>query len=137
LAVNNRVVATANGVTAIVDTGGSLHDPLDPLDRILISPFFHPTGTTLLIGDDQGVAILYSAIPGSKDASAVIGPGFFTVPCNRIPTVGIELGGALFNVAPAIFNLGVLQGNDCVGGVVSSDGIRTFSFLFLISFFCL
>ncbi|KAK7048160.1 acid protease [Favolaschia claudopus] len=100
LDVNSRTVATANGVTAIVDTG-----------------------TTLLIGDDQGVEILYSAIPGSKDASAILGPGFFTVPCNSIPTVGITLGNQIFNVAPAIFNLGVLEGNDCVGGVVSSDGI--------------
>ncbi|KAF7289300.1 Acid protease [Mycena indigotica] len=100
LDVSSRTVATANGVTAIVDTG-----------------------TTLLIGDPQGVEILYSAIPGAKDASAILGPGFFTVPCNRIPTVGVTLGNQIFNVAPAIFNLGVLQGNDCVGGVVSSDGI--------------
>ncbi|KAJ7181006.1 acid protease [Mycena filopes] len=100
LDVNSRVVATANGVVAIVDTG-----------------------TTLLIGDPEGVEILYSAIPGAKDASAVIGPGFFTVPCNRLPTVGITLGNQLFNVAPAIFNLGVLEGNDCVGGVVSMEGV--------------
>ncbi|KAJ7148453.1 acid protease [Mycena crocata] len=100
LDVNNRVVATANGVVAIVDTG-----------------------TTLLLGDPQGVEILYSAIPGAKDASAILGPGFFTVPCNRIPTAGITLGNQIFNVAPAIFNLGVLQGNDCVGGIVSLDGI--------------
>jgi len=100
LDVGNRVVATANGVVAIVDTG-----------------------TTLLIGDPQGVEILYSAIPGAKDASAIIGPGFFTVPCNRIPTVGITLGNQIFNVAPAIFNLGLLEGNDCVGGVVGMDGV--------------
>ncbi|KAF7294004.1 Aspartic protease [Mycena kentingensis (nom. inval.)] len=100
LAVNNRIVATANGVVAIVDTG-----------------------TTLLIGDPQGIEILYSSIPGAKDASLVLGEGFFTVPCNRVPTVGIELGNSLFNVAPTIFNLGVLQGNDCVGGAVFVDGI--------------
>jgi len=100
LAVNNKIVATANGVVAIVDTG-----------------------TTFLIGDPTGVEILYSAVPGAKDASAILGPGFFTVPCNRIPTLGIELGNQLFNVAPAILNLGVLQGNDCVGGIVGLDGV--------------
>ncbi|KAJ7742870.1 acid protease, partial [Mycena metata] len=100
LAVNNQIVATANGVVAIVDTG-----------------------TTLLIGDPEGVEILYESIPGAKDASAIIGPGFFTVPCNRLPTVGIELGNQLFNVGPTIFNLGVLEGNDCVGGVVSMEGV--------------
>ncbi|KAJ7072892.1 acid protease [Mycena amicta] len=100
LDVNNRVVATANGVVAIVDTG-----------------------TTLLLGDPEGVEILYSAIPGAKDASQILGPGFFTVPCNRVPTAGITLGNQVFNVAPAIFNLGLLEGNDCVGGVASVDGI--------------
>jgi cathepsin D len=101
LEVNNEVIATVNGIfPAIVDTG-----------------------TTLLIGDDQGVEILYSAIPGARDASAILGPGFFTVPCNRIPTVGVTVGGQSFNVAPDIFNLGVLEGNLCVGGVVSSEGI--------------
>lgn len=100
LDVNSRTVATANGVTAIVDTG-----------------------TTLLLGDPQGVLILYENIPGAKDASAVLGAGFFTVPCNRVPTVGVTLGNQIFNVSPTIFNLGVLSGNDCVGGVVSMDGI--------------
>ncbi|KAJ6584643.1 Asp-domain-containing protein [Mycena capillaripes] len=100
LDVNSRTVATANGVIAIVDTG-----------------------TTLLLGDPEGVEILYSAIPGAKDASLVIGPGFFTVPCNRIPTAGITLANQIFNVAPAIFNLGILEGNDCVGGIVGQDGI--------------
>ncbi|KAJ7704388.1 aspartic peptidase domain-containing protein [Mycena rosella] len=100
LDVNNKTVATANGVAAIVDTG-----------------------TTLLIGDPQGVETLYSAIPGAKDASAILGPGYYTVPCNKIPTVGITLGNHIFNVAPDIFNLGRLQGNDCVGGVVSMEGI--------------
>ncbi|KAJ7704411.1 acid protease [Mycena rosella] len=100
LDVNSRTVATANGVVAIVDTG-----------------------TTLLMGDPQGVEILYSAIPGAKDASAILGPEFYTVPCNKIPTVGITLGKHIFNVAPDIFNLGRLQGNDCVGGVASLEGI--------------
>jgi len=100
LDVNSETVATATGVTAIVDTG-----------------------TTLLLGDTEGVEILYSTIPGAKDASAILGEGFFTVPCNRIPTVGITLGNQIFNVAPAILNLGVLEGNDCVGGVVGSPGI--------------
>jgi len=114
LDVNSKTVATANGVVAIVDTG-----------------------TTLLIGDTQGVEILYSAIPGAKDASALIGAGFFTVPCNRVPTVGMVVGNSLFNVAPAIFNLGVLQGNDCVGGVVSSAGIPFWVFgdIFLRNFY--
>ncbi|KAJ7366117.1 acid protease [Mycena albidolilacea] len=115
LAVNNEPVATAKTITAVLDTG-----------------------STVVIGDDAGVKMLYSAIPGSKDASAILGPGFFTVPCDSVPTVGLTLvNGTLppdqflstgvesppFNIAPEFFNLGVLQGNDCVGGVVSADGL--------------
>ncbi|KAJ7982788.1 acid protease [Mycena polygramma] len=100
LAVNETTVATANGITAIVDTG-----------------------TTLLIGDPTGVQFVYGGIPGAKDASAILGPGFFTVPCDSIPTTGIGLDDQLFDVAPEIFNLGVLEGNDCVGGLVSEAGI--------------
>ncbi|KAJ6540037.1 aspartic peptidase domain-containing protein [Mycena vulgaris] len=110
LDVNNETVVTTNGITAVLDTG-----------------------STVVIGDDEGVQMLYSAIPG---------PGFFTVPCDMVPTVGLTLvNGTLppdqrraqqpeastdnppFKIAPEVFNLGVLQGNDCVGGVVSMDGI--------------
>jgi hypothetical protein len=75
-----------------------------------------------------GVGILYGSIPGAKDASAILGDGFFTVPCNATPTVGITLANQIFNVAPSIFNLGVLEGNDCVGGVVALDGICELTF---------
>jgi hypothetical protein len=62
------------------------------------------------------------------DASASVGQGFFTVPCNRIPTVGFFLGNQLFNVSPSIFNLGVFAGNQCIGGVISDDKIRELAF---------
>lgn len=36
------------------------------------------TGTTLIVAPQQEAIQLYLAIPGAKDASNVIGPGFFT-----------------------------------------------------------
>lgn len=39
------------------------------------------TGTTLIVGDPDNVAAFYAAIPGSKDASETVGPGFFTGKC--------------------------------------------------------
>jgi hypothetical protein len=91
-------------------------------------------GTTLIIGDPASVEILYSSIPGAKNASSALGPGYYTVPCNSVPTVGFMLADQAmdrnFNVAPSIFNLGPLEGtNDCVGGVISQEDIRELTFL--------
>lgn len=36
------------------------------------------TGTTLVIGDPTSVRAFYAQIPGSADASATVGSGFFT-----------------------------------------------------------
>jgi cathepsin D len=36
------------------------------------------TGTTLIIGIQSDVKKVYSKIPGAKDATSTIGPGFFT-----------------------------------------------------------
>jgi cathepsin D len=88
-----------------------------------ILPAIVDTGTTLMIGDPQGVEIVYSEIPGALDASSVLGPGFFVVPCNGLPTVGVTLGNQIFNVQPDIFNLGLLEDNLCVGGLVSEEDL--------------
>ncbi|TFK43185.1 acid protease [Crucibulum laeve] len=81
------------------------------------------TGTTLIVGDPTNVAKFYSAITGSKDASATVGDGFFTVPCNAIPTVSLTFGGKAFTVSAATFNLGRVSANsnDCVGGITAAD----------------
>ncbi|KAJ7198489.1 hypothetical protein GGX14DRAFT_665703 [Mycena pura] len=83
--------------------------------------------------DPTGVEILYSAIPGAKDASEIIGEGFLTV-CNAIPTVGFTPENQIFNVAPTTFNLGLLDGNDCVGGLMYSEGIVLLSLRLCHSF---
>jgi len=86
------------------------------------------TGTTLVIGSTTAVAQFYSAIPGSKDASASVGAGYYTIPCNAIPTVSISFGGKAFDISPEIFNLGqATEGSsDCVGGIAASDAAETF-----------
>ncbi|KAJ3812930.1 acid protease [Lentinula aff. lateritia] len=83
------------------------------------------TGTTLIVGDPDNVAAFYAAIPGSKDASKTLGPGFFTgkFPCDDIPSVSLTFAGKAFTLSPDTFNLGLvsLGSNDCVGGVSASD----------------
>lgn len=81
------------------------------------------TGTTLIIGDNANVKKFYATIPGYKDASKLIGPGFYTVPCKSIPTVQLSFGGKGFSIDPSLFNLGALYkgSSDCVGGIVGED----------------
>jgi len=81
------------------------------------------TGTTLLIGDSQDVLFVYENIPGAKDASSVLGDGFFTVPCDAIPTLSLTFGGTAFSISPETFNAGQLfeGGADCVGGLAGED----------------
>ncbi|KAJ3715622.1 acid protease [Lentinula guzmanii] len=99
-AVNVNEKAAVTGLSAIIDTG-----------------------TTLIVGDPDNVAAFYAAIPGSADASKTVGPGFFTVPCDAIPSVSLTFGGTAFTVSPDTFNLGLVSAgsNDCVGGVTASD----------------
>ena len=78
-------------------------------------------GTTFLIGDTTDVAALYSQIPGSADATDTVGPGFFTFPCASPPTVGMILNGTILDISPDIFNLGNLDDDNCVGGIVAQD----------------
>ncbi|KZT25193.1 acid protease [Neolentinus lepideus HHB14362 ss-1] len=86
------------------------------------------TGTTLIVGDEGRVRELYDAIPGSQDATLQVGMGFFTVPCNAIPTIGLTFGGRTFDISPETFNLGPVESgsNRCVGGVVGQSSLDNF-----------
>ncbi|KAL4252094.1 peptidase A1 family protein [Abortiporus biennis] len=81
------------------------------------------TGTTLIIGDSTSVRNFYATIPGSKDASSTFAPGFYTVPCNAIPSVSLTFNGKSFTIAPALFNYGRpnTRSSDCIGSIVSSS----------------
>ncbi|TFK51942.1 Asp-domain-containing protein [Heliocybe sulcata] len=86
------------------------------------------TGTTLVVGDEATVDEIYAAIPGSRPAILEVGLGFFTVPCNNIPKLGLSFGSATFNISPQTFNLGrESAGSDrCVGGLVASPSATDF-----------
>ncbi|KIK91444.1 hypothetical protein PAXRUDRAFT_149483 [Paxillus rubicundulus Ve08.2h10] len=80
------------------------------------------TGTTLVIGLPSDVATLYQAI-GGTDASGTVGQGFYTFPCNSVPSVSFTFGGTSFLISSDTLNLGpVYSGSsDCVGGIVGQD----------------
>ena len=80
------------------------------------------TGTTLIIGDMDGVQQVYNAIPGSA-ADSSLGAGFYTVPCNAIPTIQFQFGGQLFSISPETFNLGPVSpgSSQCTGALIGKD----------------
>jgi len=81
------------------------------------------SGTTLVVGDNDNVATLYAAIPGSTNAFETIGPGFYTFPCATDPKLTFTFGGKTHAVSSANFNLGTVTSGskDCIGGVVSGN----------------
>ena len=89
------------------------------------------TGTTLLIVDPQSALQIYEQIPGAEDASSVLGPGFFVVPCDDVPNnVGFTIAGTTFTLSADTFNFGELEegSNACVGGVVGDNEGETVLF---------
>jgi len=83
------------------------------------------TGTTLIVGDAEGVKSIYQAIPGSKDAKSTVGDGFWTIPCDSFnnTTVSLAFGGKSFPLSADTWNLGAVSdgSSDCIGGIVSGD----------------
>ena len=99
-----------------VSVGGTI--VVGPQDSIV------DTGTTLVLGDTENVRSVYAAIPGARDASLLIGQGFFTAPCANFPDdVALILGGKTFTMSAETFNLGQISPfiPECVGGLVADD----------------
>lgn len=80
------------------------------------------SGTTLLLGDSQNVQTFYAQIPGAKSCDAC-GTGFYTVPCNAVPTPGFTFQGTTFTIPTEDFNLGQSSPGsaDCVGALAASN----------------
>jgi len=75
------------------------------------------SGIRLNMGETSNVAKLMSKIPGSKDGTKTIAPGFWSIPCDGIPTISLTFAGKTFDISPETFNFGQLNGtNDCVAG---------------------
>ncbi|KAH7912655.1 aspartic peptidase domain-containing protein [Hygrophoropsis aurantiaca] len=77
------------------------------------------TGTTLIVADDYTVEQFYNHIAGGQP----FGQGFYSVPCNGIPTIGLVFGGTSFAISPETFKFAT-DPNDstrCIGGLVSME----------------
>lgn len=106
----------------VINTGPKRPTPLPRIEAII------DTGTTLIIGDAKNVKSFYAQIPGAKDAAKTVAPGYYTVPCDAVPTVQLTFGRKAFEIPPEAFNLGRVDGGseDCVAGIVSSGTSQSF-----------
>lgn len=80
------------------------------------------SGTNYIYGPSDAVNRFYSNL-GGQDASATLGPGFYTYPCNANPAVTIQLDGGVKMDLSGTFNAGQTQGSttNCVGSIVAHD----------------
>ena len=80
------------------------------------------SGTTYIYGPSDAVTQFYTNL-GGQDASATLGPGFYTYPCNANPTVTIQLANNVIMDVSGTFNDGMAAGSttDCVGSIVAQN----------------
>ena len=85
------------------------------------------SGTSYVYGQPAQIEAIYKAIPGAKNATAIAGPGLYTVPCDNIPTFNLTIGGRGFPIDPKILNQGRINGtNDCVSGLAATTNASAY-----------
>lgn len=85
------------------------------------------SGTTIIVGPTSSVAKWWSKVPNYAACStSVCGTtGYYTYLCASPPTVTFTLGGKVFTIPSADFNLGTADsaGTRCVGAIVGTSGV--------------
>ncbi|KAJ7492420.1 acid protease [Mycena latifolia] len=79
------------------------------------------SGTTIMYGPPAAVHTLYSKIPGAAAFDAAY--GFYTFPCDSVPSISFSWGGRDWEITSANFNMGqTAEGSsDCVGALAGDD----------------
>lgn len=87
-----------------------------------ITPFsaIVDTGTTLILGNLGTVGQFYNGLNATD-----LGNGFYTLPCDSMPSVSITIGGTVFPLSPDTFNLGTYPSgsNQCACAISSTGGL--------------
>ncbi|OCH86504.1 acid protease [Obba rivulosa] len=79
------------------------------------------SGTTIMYGPPSAVKTFYAKVPGSAvyDSNA----GYYSYPCNALPTISFNWGGKNWVISSANFNLGMTSAgsNRCIGALAGQD----------------
>ncbi|PFH54875.1 hypothetical protein AMATHDRAFT_134385 [Amanita thiersii Skay4041] len=79
------------------------------------------SGTTIMYGPPAAVKKLYEKLRGAKVFDSE--NGFYSFPCNSIPSVSFNWGGRKWAISSTNFNLGLTEegSSDCVGAIAGQD----------------
>ncbi|KAF9220337.1 acid protease [Gyrodon lividus] len=87
-------------------------------------PAIMDTGTILIHGPPSDVAALYATVGGTPVSD---NPGFYSFPCDAVPSVSFTFGGGSFPIPAETFSMGP-YGSDpfqCVGSLFAGNVVRT------------
>ncbi|OCH92495.1 acid protease [Obba rivulosa] len=79
------------------------------------------SGTTIMYGPPDAVKTFYASIPGSAVYNSAA--GYYSYPCNALPTIAFNWGGKNWVVSAANFNLGKTstRSTQCIGALAGQD----------------
>ncbi|KAF9219675.1 acid protease [Gyrodon lividus] len=82
------------------------------------------TGSVLICGFPEDVTIFYAAVGGIPVPSE---PGFYSFPCDAVPSVSLTFGGRSFPIPAETFNIGFHSGDSsqCIGSIFAGNVAET------------
>ncbi|KAH9928187.1 aspartic peptidase domain-containing protein [Fomitopsis serialis] len=98
-----------SGASALVNNNATVSD----FDTIIDS------GTTIMYGPPDAVSQFYAAIDGSSEYDSQ--NGYYSIPCDSIPTIAFSWGGNNWEISSDVFNLGTASDGNCQGALAAQD----------------
>ncbi|KAF8640951.1 hypothetical protein AX17_000598 [Amanita inopinata Kibby_2008] len=115
--IESHVLSSSNGFWQIGKAAISVHSNqvLSGFQTIIDS------GTTIMYGPPSAVKQVYSKIPGATLYDSQ--NGYYSFPCNSVPSVSFNWGGKDWVISAANFNLGTVSSgsSECVGALAGQD----------------
>ncbi|KZT69780.1 acid protease [Daedalea quercina L-15889] len=109
LSSSNQGYWQISGASAVV--GGNT--TVSNLDTII------DTGTTIMYGPPDSVKQFYAAIDGASEYDSE--NGYYSIPCDSIPTIAFSWGGSNWDISSDTFNLGTTSDGNCQGALAAQD----------------
>ncbi|KAH9832948.1 aspartic peptidase domain-containing protein [Rhodofomes roseus] len=98
-----------SGASAVVNNKSAVSN----FDTIIDS------GTTIAYGPPDAVKQFYAAIDGSSEYDSQ--NGYYSVPCDSIPTIAFSWGSNNWEISSDTFNLGTTSDGNCQGAIAAQD----------------